>query len=219
MRTVERLKGLKAWIEKNLCDGRMMKAPPPDGSITDRRQQKPQCYLAWAPSRKDATGFYTDDSISVAPGIIVMPRPAYAEYMEEKRFDRYNNVHRPSLIGSHLSVDILFIVYEPGIQLPGFIDSAGENGEQLDMSLIKEGTEEGLFTLLDWMDDCKEALLRDEEIPNTDLMVDKETVVTSLYSDQNYVVDRRPLFYGFVSVTFNGYADRGRAPSVDSFLQ
>ena len=87
------------------------------------------------------------------------------------------------------------------------------------MSLIKEGTEEGLFTLLDWMDDCKEALLRDEEIPNTDLMVDKETVITSLYSDQNYVVDRRPLFYGFVSVTFNGYADRGRAPSVDSFLQ
>lgn len=155
MRTVERLKGLKAWIEKNLCDGRMMKAPAPDCNITVIRQQKPQCYLAWAPSRKDATGFYTDDSISVAPGIIVMPRPAYAEYMEEKRFDRYDNVHRPSLMGSHLSVDILFIVYEPGVRLPGFIDSAGENGEQLDMSLIKEGTEEGLFTLLDWMDDCK----------------------------------------------------------------
>ena len=202
MRTVERLKGLKAWIEKNLCDGRMMKAPPPDGSITDRRQQKPQCYLAWAPSRKDATGFYTDDSISVAPGIIVMPRPAYAEYMEEKRFDRYNNIHRPQELGQHFAVSILFSVYEPGVRLPGFIESAENTGKGIDMSLIMEGTEQGLFTLYDWLDDCKQGLIRDKQIPGTDLMVEEDTITYSLYQDQNYVVDRRPIYYGFVNVSF-----------------
>ena len=56
--------------------------------------------------------------------------------------------------------DLLCSLYEPykeeteGIAmcLPGFIDSVGESGQGLDMSLMIEGTEEGLFTLLDWME-------------------------------------------------------------------
>ena len=31
----------------------------------------------------------------------------------------------------------------------------------------------------------------------------------SLYTDQAYVVDRRPLYYGFVNAEFKGYADTG----------
>ena len=217
MRTVERLQGLKAWAEKNLCKGRMMKAPAANMNIGEIVRQEPRCYLAFAPSRMDSTGILQEDPISVCPGIIIMPNPAYAKYMEEKRFDRYNNVHRPSLMGSHLSVSILFSVYEPGVRLPGFIDSMDEHGKGLDMSLIMEGTEQGLFTLLDWMDDCKEALLRDKMIPNTDLSVEEETMMYSLYTDQSYVVDRRPIYYGFINVSFNGYADHG-TPSTDKFL-
>ena len=149
MRTVERLQGLKAWAEKNLCKGRTMKAPAANMNIGEIVRQEPRCYLAFAPSRMDSTGILQEDPISVCPGIIIMPNPAYAKYMEEKRFDRYNNVHRPSLMGSHLSVSILFSVYEPGVRLPGFIDSMDEHGKGLDMSLIMEGTEQGLFTLLD----------------------------------------------------------------------
>lgn len=195
-----------------------MKTPAPNGNIGEIVRQKPCCYLGWAPTRKDSTGFYVDDVSNVSPGIIIMPKSTHAKYMEEKRFDRYNNVHRPSLMGSHLAVDILFSVYEPGIRLPGFIDSMDQNGQYLDMSLIMEGTEQGLMTLVDWMDDCKEALLRDKLIPHTDLTVEEETITYSLYTDQNYVVDRRPIYYGFVSVSFNGYADEGANPSTHQFL-
>ena len=218
MRTTERLRGLKTWVEANLCSGREMKAPAPNGTILEIVRQEPRCYLGWAPARKDTTGFFVDDPSSVCPGIIIMPKQAYAKYMEEKRFDRYNNVHRPSLMGSHLTVDMLFSVYEPGTRLPGVIDSADANGQGMDMSLIMEGTEQGLMTLLDWMDDCKEKLLRDKLIPNTDLSLEEESMTYSLYMDQSYVVDRRPVYYGFVSVTFNGYADEGANPSINQIL-
>ena len=124
--------------------------------------------------------------------------------MEEKRFDRYNNVHRPQEMGQHLAVSILFSVYEPGVRLPGFVDSVGEKGAGLDTSLILEGTEQGLFTLMNWMDDCMEKLLGQKMIPKTDLFVQEDTVTYSLYTDQSYVVDRRPIYYGFVNVVFGG---------------
>ena len=218
MRTVERLLGLKRWAVKNLCTGREMKAPAQNNNIGEIARQEPRCYLGFAPARADSTGRLQEDPASVCPGIIIMPSPSYAKYMEEKRFDRYNNVHRPSMMGSHLSVSILFSVYEPGIRLPGFIDSVGESGQGLDMSLMIEGTEEGLFTLLDWMDDCKEGLLRDKMIPGTDLSVEEETMTSGLYTDQSYVVDRRPIYYGFVNVSFNGYADQGANPSTNQSL-
>ena len=218
MRTSERLKKLKAWAEKNLCEGRMMKAPAENMDISVIARQKPEAYIAYAPARMDSTGLIIYDAVNVTPGIIIMPNHSYAKYMEEKRFDRYNNVHRPALMGSHLGVSILFSVYEPGIRLPGFVESVGEDGQGLDMSLIVEGTEQGVITLLDWMDDCKVALLRDKMIPETDLSVEEETITYSLYTDQKYVVDRRPIYYGFVNVSFNGYADDGANPSTLNYL-
>lgn len=218
MRTGERLTKLKAWAENNLCKGRMMKAPAPNMDISEIITQEPRCYLGWAPSRMDSTGTLREDPYSVVPGIIIMPSQAYAKYTEEKRFDRYNNIHRPQEMGSHLSVCILFSVYEPGIRLPGFIGSMSDKGRGLDMSLIMEGTEQGLLTLLDWMDDCKECLLRDKMIPDTDLSVEEETITYSLLTDQNYVVDRRPIYYGFINVSFNGYADHGVNPPINKYL-
>ena len=220
MRTRERLLGLKNWITTNLCEGREMKAPAPNMNIGEINKQEPQCYLGWAPARMDSTGQLREDPVSVCPGIIVMPNQAYAHYVEEKRFDRYNNVHRPPELGQHLSVSILFSVYEPGIRLPGFTDSVGKQGQGLDMSLIMEGTEEGLLTLTDWMDDCMECLLRDKSIPGTDLFLDENenTMTYSLYTDQQYVVDRRPIYYGFINVDFKCYANVGTNSIVNELL-
>lgn len=209
MRTRQRLEGLKKWITAELCEGREMKAPGTNMDIGQIVSQEPRCYLAWAPSRIDSTGQVREDPASICPGIIVMPNHSYAKYMEEKRFDRYNNVHRPPDMGQHLSVSLLFSVYEPGIRLPGFVDSVGENGHGLDMSLIMEGTEQGLFTLVDWMDDCMEGFLRDRAIPETDLYLEENTMTYGLYTDQSYVVDRRPIYYGFVNTTFGCYAEEG----------
>lgn len=218
MRTSERLRKLKQWIEKELCEGRIMKTPPQDMDITKIVRQKPQCFLAWQPTRPDETGVLRVDPINVCPGILVMPRASNAKYVEEKRFDRYNDVHRPQELGQTLAVDILFSVYEPGVRLPGFIDSAeSENG--LDMSLFIEGTEQGLFTLTDWMDDCIEKLLGQKFIPKTDLFVNEATMAYSLYTDQSFVVDKRPLYYGFVTVTFNCYAEEGTNNSIEQLLK
>lgn len=218
MRSRQRLIGLKKWVEKELCTGRLMKAPAANFDITKICRAEPKVYLAWAPSRPDQTGRLQEDVSSVCPGIIIMPNHSYAKFMEEKRFDRYNNVHRPPDMGQHLSVSLLFSVYEPGIRLPGFIQSAGENGQGLDMTLIAEGTEEGLFSLFDWMDDCMEGLLRDRSIPGTDLILEENTMTYSLYTDQSYVVDRRPIYYGFVNATFMCYAEEGVNSEVKNML-
>ena len=182
-------------------------------------RQEPHCYLAWGPSRLDKTGSVKPDTISIVPGILIMPNQSYAKNMEEKRFDRYNNIHRPQELGQQLSVSILFTVYEPGIRLPGFVDSVGANGQGLNMALILEGTEEGLFTLLNWMDDGLELLLGQKMIPHTDLFLDEATTTYGLYSDQSYVVDRRPIYYGFINATFQCYAEEGQNSSIEQFLQ
>ncbi len=217
MRTTERLRGLKKWTYENFCKGREMKAPPPNLDLTKIVRKEPGCYIGWAPSRLSKGEFVTEAG-TVCPGILIMPNQAYVKYTEEKRFDRYNNIHRPQEMGQHLSVSILFSVYEPGTRLPGFIDSAGENGEGMDMSLILEGTEQGLMTLMNWMDDFKIKLLEQKHIPKTDLYVVGESITYSMYTDQNYVVDKRPIFYGFVNADFLCYVEEGQNPDFEKYL-
>ena len=216
MRMSERLLKLKVWLEKELCEGRQMKAPAPDFNIGEIVTQEPRVYLAWAPTRTDQTGLMTTDPVNVCPGIVVMPNHANAKLVEEKRFDRYNNVHRNQMLGQNLSVSILFSVYEPGIRLPGFVESV-ESGRP-NMGLMKEGTEEGLLTLIDWMDDCMTKLLGAKSIPGTDLFVNEEKLVYSLYTDQDYVVDRRPIYYGFVNCELYGYANEKTPTGVEEYL-
>ncbi len=218
MRFTERLTGLKNWAHTELCEGRTMKAPAENMDIGIIHQQEPKVFLAWAPSRTDKAGNLKEIPLSTVPGILIMPNQTYAKYMEEKRFDRYNNVHRPQEMGQHLAVSILFSVYEPGIRLPGFVDSAGEQGVGLDPTLILEGTEQGLFTLMNWMDDCMGKLLGQKMIPKTDLFVQEDTVTYSLYTDQNYVVDRRPIYYGFVNVMFGCYVNEDYSPDIEKLL-
>lgn len=218
MRFSERLTGLKNWTYKELCKGRVMKAPAENMDIGTINRQEPPVYLAWAPARVDKAGNLKEIPLSTVPGILIMPNQTYAKYMEEKRFDRYNNVHRPQEMGQHLAVSILFSVYEPGVRLPGFVDRVGEKGAGLDTSLILEGTEQGLFTLMNWMDDCMEKLLGQKMIPKTDLFVQEDTVTYSLYTDQSYVVDRRPIYYGFVNVVFGCHVNEGYNPDIEKLL-
>ena len=218
MRIAERMIMLKKWITKELCEGRTMKAPAPNMNIGEIVRQEPRCYLAWAPSRMDSTGRIREDPISIVPGILVMPNQAFAKYVEEKRYDRYQNIHREQEFGQHLAVSILFSVYEPGIRLPGFYDSMGDKGAGLDMDLIQEGTEEGLLTLLNWMDDCMQKLLGQKFIPHTDMYVEDATMTYSLYTDQEYVVDKRPIYYGFVNVSFACFANEQLNPQIEALL-
>lgn len=206
MRTTERLKKLKEWTFENVCRGKRLKAPARDGDITKTERVEPRVFLGFAPSRPDLTRMGEADPMNCAPSIIILPASSFAKNMEEQRFDRYSGIKRPKEMGQQLAAHIIFTVYEDGVKLPGFIEKIEETGK-LDVRLIREGTEEGLFTLLNWMDDFMEALLGAKSIPGTDLIVNEASTVYGLRADQRYIVDKRPLYYGQVDVMFNCYAD------------
>lgn len=205
MRTEQRLKALKKWTYERVCKGRSMKAPSEDMDITKLRRQEPQVYLGWQPSRPDYTGMLHVDPLNVCPGILISPMTGNVKYIESKRFDRYNNINRAQEMGQWLNVSVMFSIYEPGIRLPGFLASA-ERGE-LDLTKLVEGTEEGLFTLYGWIDDFKDALLSEQCIPGSDLFLDDMQTTYGPLMEGNYIVDKRPLYYGFVNASFFCYAD------------
>lgn len=205
MKTSQRLKAIKAWLEKELCEGRKMKAPAPDMDITQIVRQTPRCYIGFTPTRPDSTGLLCVDPVNICPGIQIMPKTSYAKYIEQKRFDVYNKVYRPNSMGQSLAVDLLFSVYEPGIRLPGFVES-NDSPDGLAMELLIEGTEEGVCTLTDWMDECVYKLLGVQIIPGCDLTINEESVTYGMYNDSHYIVDKRPIYYGFVSFEMTGFA-------------
>lgn len=214
MRTWERLRKTRDWVYEEICKGREYKVPknnPQDGYgplIYDFTRGEPQVFLAWQPMRPDNPGaILSQDPYNVAPSITIMPTQGYIRYMEEKRFDRYSNIQRPQDMGQTVGMQFLFMIYEPGIRMPGLEESL--KSDKPDMSLLKDGTEAGLQQLVDWMDDLIELVLRERNVPETDLILEDDSSIYSLYTDQNYVTDRRPYYYGFVSITWRGYANTG----------
>jgi len=216
MRTTERLRCLKTWAEQELCAGRLMKAPASNFLIANAQTVEPRCFIGWTPMRPDTTGRKQDDPVNVAPSILVMPSVSKGKFMEALRFDRYDEIRRPKELGQTLAISMLFSVYEPGVRLPGYIESV-EAGEE-DMSLLMEGTEQGLFTLFNWMDDCVQELLGRKVIPNSDMIVNEETIFYSLHSDSQYIQDKRPVYYGFVNVEFQCYAEEGVNRTIEQYL-
>lgn len=217
MLTRTRLTALKKWAYTNLCEGRQMKSPGENGDITQIVRKEPQTYLGWWPTRAENGQFVVDEFPS-CPGILICPNVGNVKYVEDKRLDTYKHIVRPQEMGQWLNVSFLFTVYEPGIRLPGFIDSA-DSGNGLDMSLILEGTEAGLFTLFDWMDDAKSSLLAAKTIPGSDLILDEGTMEYGPYLQGGYIADNRPLFYGFLNARFQCHADEKSNGTLEKFLK
>ena len=208
MRDTERLTKLCDWTYNAVCKGREMKTPAPNMDITQIRRQEPKVFLSFQPMRPDETNLFGErdlNPLNVSPGIIIAPNFQYWKYMEEQRFDRYNDVHRPKEMGQSLSCQVMFFVYEDGVRLPGFVESA-EVGPY-DMSLIMEGTQEGFLTLMNWMNDFRDALLSQKSIPGTDMFLNEPQAATAPYADQKFIADRRPAYIGITSITFQCHAD------------
>ena len=170
MRTATRLLRVKEWLYKELCQGRQYKTPPADQAITNTGTAEPKVYLGWQPlwsamQAQSSVPHYAlnNDPFSVCPAITVMPGSMPLNNVPEKRFDQYRKIQRPKNMGSSLTLTILFSIYEPGIRLPGFEESLN-SGKGLDKNLMLDATEEGLLTLLNWMDDAAELLLRERDL-------------------------------------------------------
>lgn len=211
---------LRDFTYERVCRGRLMKSPPRGQKVTDYTPPvEPKVFIAFAPMRPDSAKLAWEemDPSNTAPSITIMPSASYGKYMEIKRFDQYNGVHRPKEMGQQLALQLLFSVFEDGVRMPGFIQKI-EAGEGMDMSLVREGTQEGLFTVLDWMDDFIRAVLGQKMIPGSDLMLDEASLVYGLRADQKYVTDSRPMYYGVVDVAFNCYADEANNPDISRLL-
>lgn len=196
-----------------------MKTPARDADgredIATIARQEPIAYLGFYPMRPDSTGILRKDPMNVCPGILISQIPDYAKYVEVQRFDRYNDIHRSQELGQWLNINMLFSVYEPGIRLSGFVQSA-ETG--LDMSKFVEGTEEGVFTLADWIDDLKDELIAAKSIPGSDLFVDDKTITYGPLVESGYIAEKRPIFYGSINARFECYSDNKGNKTVDEYL-
>lgn len=206
MRTRERLEKLRDWTYKTVCEGREMKAPAANLDMTKILRREPRVFLGYAPRRPD-TGVYGEtDPLNVTPGIIIAPIMGDARNRDRRNGDD-RSVYRPLDFGQSLTIQNVFMVYEDGVRLPGFLDAV-EAGLEYPMHLIEEGTEEGLFTLTNWMDDYRDALLSAGGIPGTDLIVNEEQFEYGMMTDGGTISDRRPVFIGMVTVKFQCHADR-----------
>ena len=212
-----RLEKLKAWVYQTMCQGREMKSPARDGDITKIRYAEPGAYMAYFPAFGDKSGT-RKASENTAPSILIMPDRGYSENEEEKLFDRYANIHREQRIGRNVKVCLLFSVWEPGIRLPGFAESGDQEGRGLDMTLIEEGTEQGFYTLCDWMDEAERLLLGTKVIPDTDLTLVDEEMEYGPFMDQNYIVDKRNVFYGMISANFKCTSPRAANEAIEALL-
>ena len=221
MRTYERLEALKNWTYDVVCRGHRMKTEPPDRDITQFRDPvEPVVFIAYAPKRYDisnSTGELEEQPVSVAPSITIMPDISNVKYVEPQRFDQYKGVHRPQEYGQQLNVQMLFTVYEDDIRLPGFVDQYEDDGT-FDMTLLKEGTQAGLETLMDWMDEFKKALLTQQTIPDSDMTLNEANFLYGLRADQKYITDNRPLYYGLCVVSFYCVAEEGQNEEISALL-
>lgn len=219
MRTRQRLMALKKWVYESACKGRMMKTPGRDAlgreDITVIATQEPAAFLGFYPSRLDETG-YIQNPPNVCPSILISQIPDNVKLLEDQRFDKYQGIHRPQEMGQWLNINMLFSIYEPGIRLPGFVEAAQQG--QKDMSKIIEGTEEGVLTLADWMDDLKDQLVAAKCIPGSDLMVEDKSITYGPLIESNYIADKRPIYYGSVNVRFECYSDQRDNNTIDKFL-
>ena len=219
MQTYDRLEALKKWTFKTVCAGRKMKAEPPNRDITEYRDPvEPAVFIAYAPKRFDySEGNLIEQPASVAPSITIMPDFSNVKFVEPQRFDQYKGVHRPQDYGQQLNVQMLFTVYEDDIRLPGFVDQYLEDGT-FDLSLLKEGTQEGLRTLMDWMDEFKKALLTQKTIPDSDMTLNEANFVYGMRADQKYITDNRPLYYGLCLANFYCVAEEGQNEELSALL-
>ena len=234
MRTYARLEALKQWAYDTVCKGRRMKAEPPDRKITYWQEPvEPAVHIAYFPKRYDETNMrklvdkLAEQHISTAPSILIMPTASDVKLVEQKRFDQYNGVHRSEDYGQHLNVQVLFSVYEDGLRLPGFHphrpgdfgfgEGVVEDNEYY-LENVREGTQEGLQTLLDWMDDFRDKLLTQIHVPGSDLALEEEHFVYSMRSDQRYIADTRPLYYGLCDIGFSCVAESGDNPEIGALL-
>lgn len=203
MLTDERMECLRGWVERKCCCGKLMKAPQGKDDLS-AQLVVPQCYKYFYPKRRADASV---EAANVAPSILVVPLIDEAQNMEEKRFDRYANVSRPKDLGERQSVQFIFTTYEPGeVKRDGAFTTLEDTGSK------------GTAALLTWMDELKELLLSNHNVPDSDMYLLYDTIRGGLRTDMNAVMDLRPYYQGILLATFGAKSAEISDPAVDELL-
>lgn len=196
-RTRERLEALGRWVHENCCKGRSMKVPVLRGKDYDVEYGEPKCFLGnYYPLMVSSA----KEPYKIAPSILIMTGGGLAAGETEEYLDSRQGISRPKEVGATLNVQLIHVLYDPGERTGKRTD----DGKAFPHEAIRwdDEKDEGSLQLMDWMDDTQAALLGADSIPGCDLIVKRGTVGWEPLKENGAVADRRPLYLGFVSVTF-----------------
>lgn len=212
MKSAERLEAIKQFTYDKVCKGKSLKTPILNKGLTRNdsdfkvKYTEPKVYVGLYPQKAE-----NGEESKIAPSILILPGTSYSGKFKEKRFERYNNLHRqPDLMGE-LSVQWVFCVYDPGIRKK-------EYDGDIKREDIGENTEAAIYTLTDWMDELQAYIMGQEIIEGTDLYVLYDSVRWSLLNSEGSVEDRRPYYYGVVEAIYGTAVNRKENTSVNKLL-
>lgn len=212
MRNRQRLERLREWTFTRCCEGRSMKTPVARGSDYDIAWAEPRCFLGsyppWAQNPRE--------EYKVAPSILILTGGGLAAGETDEYIDSRSGISRPKDIGATLTVQLIHALYEPG-ERTGVRKDDGR-ADPREALQRNEEADEGHLALIDWMDDTMAALIGADAIPDTDLIVNRKTVGFELLKENGALADRRPLYLGFVTVTFSALTRADDNPIIDDLL-
>lgn len=184
----ERLIRLGEWVRDTCCEGMMLKTLARAQGKDEVKLIRPRCFVGnFYPTGTES------DPYNVSPSILVMFAGGNGSGETMKYMDNRNSVKRPKEIAQTLEVQLIHSVYEP-IKRPV---SKGNT----DMP-FSECIDEGSLVLQDWMEQTMAHLIGADSIPGTDLFIQPETVRWEPLKEDGAVADRRPIYLGVVTVTF-----------------
>lgn len=199
----QRLRGLKKWLNENACQGREMKAQCKDDLVVVYREPYVKLLLF-----TDAEG--VPEAEQGAPCILILMKESGTRDMEQ-RFDRYNDLKRPKLMAGMLSIQLVFVTYDPGHRTE-------ESQENQKYDEIQANEEEAYLAVLDWAEETMNKLIEMGTVPGTDLMVSETDLRCGPMMQYGTLLDRRPLYYAVVEGVFGCMARKINSKQKNSLL-
>jgi hypothetical protein len=183
----QRLTGIKKWLYENACKGRTMKAEGERDLEIIYREPLAKLLLFTDEAGLPAAEYG-------APAILVLMKESGMRDTE-KRFDQYNHMKRPKVMGGMLSVQFVFVTYDPGHRTEK--SQAEQKNEE-----IEPNEEEAYIAALEWAEETMNKLISLGMVPGTDLTVSEEDARCGPLMQYGVLVDRRPLYYAVVECVF-----------------
>lgn len=211
----ERLLALKEFVYETVCKGKQFKTQGFNerGGADDYKVEykEPEVFIGLYPRNKNRNSNERNDPSRVAPSVLIIPRLNYSGKFKEARFDNYEGINRSKEIAGVFSVQFLFCMYDTGKRNAD--TSITRKAED-----IEDNTEQAVLNLIGWIEELSKQIMGLSQIPNTDLFVYKDSVCWSTLNSDDSVADHRPLYYGYLTVSFGHKTNKVNDKKIEELL-